>query len=291
MYVRGYIMKLRFWFILLAIFVVVTPSSNVIGFLSEIPEDLPKVLFRSYEFDSNVWESDGEVTAERNGVSFYIKDLLGSGYSFKACEWDNRDVFVSAEIDASMIDPMSIGTLVSDNGMLVYWSLTTNYLYINFTLTSCAEEEFSVRGFEAIRYKWDYGYREKFRSFVHGNSVRFDIKCDNSTPNVVIDVPKNFEYYGKNVSVTGRGVLIKYVVAHDFKYPITEDRANDVWFEVRDIDTDNLQVVVHFTKGISGDFVLVLNPVWYDYVTIVPLLELFGWTEPVASLGVGEVVE
>lgn len=266
------------------IFVLIIPSANVFGFLGSVPDDIPKVSLRSFEFSLEDWENDGEVYVERSGISFYAKDLVGSGYSFVAREYDNRDVFVSVELASNFIDPMSIGSLVSDNKMLIYWTLTDDYLYLNFTLTGLAIEEFSVKGFEAVRYKWDYNYREKFRSLVHGNSVRFNVKCDNSTPNVFVDIPKKFEYYGKNITISGRGVLVKYMVKHNFKYPINDNRANPIWYEVRDIDEETIQLVVHFTSGISGDLVVVLNPVWYDYVTAVGMLDLFGWDIPVASL-------
>lgn len=275
--------------VLILVFTLLIPSSVALGFLSKIPDDIDTVFISDFELSFTTWDEDGEVLVERDDISFYMKDKLGGGYVFRTKETGNRDVFISVEISYQFIDPLSIGTLASENGMLIYWSLTPDYFYINYTLPAMADEEFKISGRSAFKYGLDYGWRSRFRSFVHGDSIRIDVKCDEQTPNVHIDIPKNIEYYGKNISVTGRGIVVKYKVdtwMGDFKYPITDGRGADVWFEVRDIDDAKLQLVVHFTQGKSGDLYIVLNPVWYDYVTWVGMLDLFGWTEPAGSLEV-----
>ena len=143
--------------VLLTVVFSLIASSDALAFLSEIPEDVDTLFVIDFELSYTTWDNDGDVYVEREGISFYMKDNFGGGYSFVAKEYDNRDVFISIEISYQFIDPLSIGTLSSDNGMLIYWELTADYFYLNFTLPAMSHEEFSLSGRTVFKYKMDYG--------------------------------------------------------------------------------------------------------------------------------------
>ena len=245
------------------------------------------VFINECELSYSDWVNYGNLSVERSGIFFSITSKFWGGYSFHAIERGGKDVFVSVDIPYTFIEPLSIGSFVSDNGMFISWYLGDNSFYVNFTLRAHVDEWFSLSSVQVFKYKMDYGYRDKVRSLVYGQSVSFSVMCDEQSPTVLINISKNFRYGGRNISVSGSGVVVKYRVdtwVGTFKYPINTNREHPVWYEVRDINECSLQIVVHFDCGKSGDLYIVLNSVWYDYISIVPILDVFGCTEPSGSL-------
>jgi hypothetical protein len=190
---------------------------------------IDQVIISSFELPLQEWYDNGSFKFVRDDVSFFIEDKFTGGVELVFTELDNRDVFVSVELTSDFVDIYSIGSIASENGVPLYWNILNGSAYLNLTLTARAEETFKISGFSAFKYKLDYGYRSKFRA-INGDSVRLDVVCNNNTPNVFILIEKEFNYYGNVLEIIGDSVMVKYKVAHGFKYPITENRNHLIWY-------------------------------------------------------------
>lgn len=224
----------------------------------------------NYTFDTDELDEEGFTEGNYSGVNY---ELSVSGFDFSVDECGSRDVRIIVEIGSDYLDLINVGYISTESDRGVLWDTTDESNVFSFDLDADHDDRVEIGMLDSFTGSKSYS----FRSARGSEYVEVPLTGDEDRVTVSFDKDEGWSSDDFIVKVKVDGLT------GDNWYAITQDNDDVYYYDVNE-QSDSYDVQVYFDDVESGDIRVIGNPVFYDYLTLNPMLEMMGRVDdPVAS--------
>lgn len=234
--------------------------------------------FTDEDLDYAKLRDEGHLNETVHGVDVYMEK---DPFYLEVEELDNKNMRVIFRIHRDYMELLNVGVgETEDHEKSVMWGVISNTNVFSFDLDARAYDVFELNILDMAVNERSYS----IRSSRHSESVEVSLNGDESVVAIRVDEEIGD---GNDIELRPDDFMVKVRVDGGYWYGITDDRGGDYYYDVEGPFDGEYRIVIWFNTAGSGDVKVISNPLWIDYVTLNPILEVMGrHREPSASGGI-----